>query len=376
MLIGILPEVSPRGDAVIFSATAEASTNLWQMRISPETGQLSGEPEQLTFLASEPGLGFQPSAALSGDALRVAFWNVTANGDVWSLALESSRGKSLGQMKRLTRNAAVEQWASLSLDGKVMAYNVRTRENWDVWLMDLETGRQVPLVVGPLAELWPKVTRDGRRVAYALEDGTKQEIYILTLGAPVPEKICENCTEPWGWSSDGQHLLYRTGLPRKIGVLGPNEPGKIALEHPEYSLSSPRISPDDRWIAFSAQTSTAGSTLFIAPFRGATEIPRGEWHAVSDSSATYNSAAGWSTDGHLVYFMSERDGSRCLWAQRLDPATKRPDGPPFEVQPFHRAQIRSMGLWQPGSAGTALEGNTMVFSIVEATGNIWMAEVK
>jgi WD40-like Beta Propeller Repeat len=154
VLIGIVPEVSPKGDAVVFSATAGASTNLWRMRISPETGLLSGVPEQLTFLATEAGFGFQsPSAALSGDA----------------------------------------------------------------------------------------------------------------------------------------------------------------------------------------------SVLFIAPFRGKAEIPFAEWQVVSDSSDSINSAAGWSPDGNLLYFMSERDGSHCLWAQRLD-AAKRPQGQPFEVQPFHYPQVRSMGL--------------------------------
>jgi len=347
MLIGIIPEVSPKGDAVVFSATAGASTNLWRLRISPETGLLSGEPEQLTFLATEAGFGFQsPSAALSGDVLRVAFWNVTANVDVWSLPLEANQGRPLGQMRQLTRNAAIEQWGSLSADGKTMAYNVRTRENWDVWLMDLESGQQEPLVVGPWAEVWPKITRDGRRVAYALEDGKKQEIYVLTLGAAVPEKLCDNCTEPWDWSSDGQYLLYRTGLPRKIGVVGSTAGGQIVLHHPEYSLHVPRFSPDDRWIAFSAgKSGTAGdaSVLFIAPFRGKAEIPFAEWQVVSDSSDSINSAAGWSPDGNLLYFMSERDGSHCLWAQRLD-AAKRPQGQPFEVQPFHYPQVRSMGL--------------------------------
>jgi hypothetical protein len=48
-------------------------------------------------------------------------------------------------------------------------------------------------------------------------------------------------------------------------------------------------------------------------------------------------------------------------------------GEPFEVQPFHRLQIRSMALWEPGAAGTAVSRDRMVFSMVEATGNIWMA---
>lgn len=379
VLTGIVPEVSPKGDAIVFSASAGTSTNLWRLRISPETGVFSGVPEQLTFLATEAGFGFQsPSAALSGGVLRVAFWNVTANVDLWSLALDANEGKPSGPMRQLTSNAATEQWGSLSADGRAMTYNVRTRENWDVWLMDLDSGRQEPLVVGPWADLWPKITRDGRRVAYAVEDGKKQEIYILTLGAAVPEKVCDNCTEPWDWSSDGQHLLYRTGLPRKIGVVGSTAGGHIVLQHPQYSLHAPRFSPDDRWIAFTAGkagTAADARVLFIAPFRGQAEIPFAEWQAVSDSADSIDSAAGWSPDGHLLYFMSDRDGSRCLWAQRLD-AAKRPQGQPFEVQPFHYPQVRSMGLWQPGAAGTSIGRDRIVFSKVAPSGNIWMAEVK
>jgi hypothetical protein len=40
-----------------------------------------------------------------------------------------------------------------------------------------------------------------------------------------------------------------------------------------------------------------------------------------------------SPDGTLVYGSSFRDGSRCIWAQRLNPTTKRPEGAPFDVYP-------------------------------------------
>jgi Tol biopolymer transport system component len=149
------------------------------------------------------------------------------------------------------------------------------------------------------------------------------------------------------------------------------------LQHPQYSLNVPRFSPDDRWIAFSASRSGTAErgVLFIAPFRGQAEIPFAEWVVVSDSSDSINAAAGWSPDGNLLYFMSERDGSHCLWAQRLDSA-KRPQGQPFEVQPFHYPQVRSMGYWQRGAAGTSMGRDRIVFSKVDASGNIWMAEVK
>ena len=46
-------------------------------------------------------------------------------------------------------------------------------------------------------------------------------------------------------------------------------------------------------------------------------------------------APSWSPDASLLYFWSDRDGSPCLWAQRLDPATKRPTGAPLSIQHFH-----------------------------------------
>jgi hypothetical protein len=43
----------------------------------------------------------------------------------------------------------------------------------------------------------------------------------------------------------------------------------------------------------------------------------------------------WSPDGALLYFLSERDGFRCLWAQRLEPTAKTPFGPAVPVHHFH-----------------------------------------
>jgi len=54
--------------------------------------------------------------------------------------------------------------------------------------------------------------------------------------------------------------------------------------------------------------------------------------------------ANWSPDGNLLYFLSDRDGFRCLWAQRLDPATKRPVASPFDVHHFHRTRLSTASL--------------------------------
>jgi eukaryotic-like serine/threonine-protein kinase len=111
---------------------------------------------------------------------------------------------------------------------------------------------------------------------------------------------------------------------------------KQILKHAKYGLSRGRFSPDDRWISFHSITPGA-RRIFIAPFHGARLIPENEWIPITSGEAMDRYAC-WSPDGHLLYFLSARDGFRCVWAQRLDPATKHPSGPAFPVRHFHTSR--------------------------------------
>jgi hypothetical protein len=82
--------------------------------------------------------------------------------------------------------------------------------------------------------------------------------------------------------------------------------------------------------------------------------------------------ADWSPEGNVLYFLSERDGFRCIRGQRLDSATKHPVGPPFDVYHFHHAR-QSLGTVDPILISPTVARDKMVFSMIETTGTIWMA---
>ena len=79
----------------------------------------------------------------------------------------------------------------------------------------------------------------------------------------------------------------------------------------------------------------------------------------------------WSPDGTLLYFSSDRDGFRCIWAQRLDRDTKRPVGSAFAMYHFHSARRSLMNAdilkWE-----LAVAPDKLVFHLGEITSNIWM----
>ena len=82
----------------------------------------------------------------------------------------------------------------------------------------------------------------------------------------------------------------------------------------------------------------------------------------------------WSPDGRLVYYLSDRDGNLCVWAQRLDAVTKKPLGPPSAVPHEHSARYR---MSVPADvARFDVANGVLVYWLAELTGNIWQTKVK
>ena len=83
----------------------------------------------------------------------------------------------------------------------------------------------------------------------------------------------------------------------------------------------------------------------------------------------------WSLDGNVLYFVSERDGFRCIYAQRLTPDTKEPMDHPMDVYHFHVARRSMMNFVNAEMARLSVARNRIVFTLGERTGNLWMTEL-
>jgi hypothetical protein len=82
-------------------------------------------------------------------------------------------------------------------------------------------------------------------------------------------------------------------------------------------------------------------------------------------------AVGGHRTGTCSTFSPTHDGSLCIWAQHLAPATKRPFGPPFAVYRFH-GRRRSLSVL---AFGYGLVLDKLYFGLQETTGNVWLAEL-
>ena len=70
---------------------------------------------------------------------------------------------------------------------------------------------------------------------------------------------------------------------------------------------------------FSAE---GNATVFIAPFTPGTVSPESSLIRVTDRQSIDEESA-WSADGRMLYYVSARDGFRCIYGAGFDPSTKR-----------------------------------------------------
>jgi eukaryotic-like serine/threonine-protein kinase len=247
--------------------------------------------------------------------------------------------------------------------------------NADIWLKDLESGRERRLTLDPAYETFPMISPDGSQFAYWSVDTPKRPAgFLAPLGADGPtgpaRKVCEDCGNLSDLSADGRTLFYgdQAGIMSVNGATG--EKTVLAKVHPEFG-ADPRWSPDRRWISFHTIESPVARRIYVAPAPGIA----GPWIPITDGTGMDRLTA-WSPDGGVLYFISEADGFRCIAARRLDPATKQPIGNVFYVYHFHDARRSMMSLINVNMARLSVASDKMVFTLLERTGNLWTMKLQ
>ena len=114
-------------------------------------------------------------------------------------------------------------------DGRVLAY-VRTsfdimtdRARQSIWLIDVETGEQTPLVAGAGTHTSPRWSTDGHRLAYvSTAEGGRPQLYARWMQSGQTAKLAELLSAPadLAWSPDGRWIAFSMFTPDEAAKLG------------------------------------------------------------------------------------------------------------------------------------------------------------
>ena len=239
----------------------------------------------------------------------------------------------------------------------------------------MESGKETALTTTPWDETHPYITADGSKICYQSLERPNPAIYVLSMGNGVAEKLCDDCDPPMMWSPDGRRIFFpqkggRIGGWRSIDVV--TRQRMDVIRHEKYLLHMLQLSLDGKWLAFHLPMimDEGRQPIVIAPLRNGF-VAQNEWIEVTDGS-DIEASPWWSPDGVSLYFLSERDGFECIWAQHLDKSTKRPMGAPLDIIHFHgaRHKLRRVGF------GPGVARDKLVFTMNDSTGNVWMTKIE
>ncbi|MFH1571753.1 MAG: DPP IV N-terminal domain-containing protein [Gemmatimonadota bacterium] len=272
------PSWSPDGRWIVFQSTRSGYTHIWVIPVAGGTAvQVSGRPEVNDYVAR-----------WSPDGTRTAFNSQPAGGALWVRAAGGGQARPLGQSdlggrgawspdgkevafvrsavttaaggrdvfvvsrsggapRALTTGGLVERGTRFhSLDWSPAGDEIvftRGQGALDLWAVPLEAGEPWQVTLDPGNEIFPRLSPDGRQLAYAgnpAEGSPAYDIWLIPAAGGLAERLLDWPSIEWAaaWSPDGRRLAFTSNRGRD---------GQTAAPWQVWTVSA--AGADPQWLA-------------------------------------------------------------------------------------------------------------------------------
>ena len=245
----------------------------------------------------------------------------------------------LSTSRQVTTHAAVEDYPTISPDGRTIAFESNQGGDWDIWVTATQGGAPVNRTSEHRGvDRYPSWSPDGSQIAF-WSDREAGGYYLMpavggaasraaATGDAGPGKL-----SPAVWSRDGAELavvIYPTKGSAVIPtLLVTNIRTRAARMLPLPGTEESRLdlawSPDGTLIAYVDGAQQQSETAQLRLLR----VSDGVTFGVTDASANARSPL-WAPDGRSLYFVWNKAGAADLWRQRVN-RDGVPDDAPEQV---------------------------------------------
>ncbi len=143
----------------------------------------------------------------------------------------------------------------ISADGRTVAYTRRSgdimtdKARSTIWLVDVASGRQRPLLAGSGYYFSPRWSPDGTRLAYVASEGGTAQLYVRSMATGESARITGLPDSPGAiaWSPDGRRIAYTMFVPDDGPSLGraPDKPEDAKWADPLQIIDKIAYRTDD-----------------------------------------------------------------------------------------------------------------------------------
>jgi Tol biopolymer transport system component len=271
-------------------------SSLFAQAFDEQKARLYGEPR---LLASNIHYHFGPGhAAFSLSETGVLVYQTAAG--LSRLAWFDRQGKESGQLGQ----PSVVKGLRISPDGARAAVDIGDRRlgTSDIWVYELTQGLSTRLHSDSADEILPVWSPDGSKVIYRSDRGGPPDIYEIVVQIPGSEKpLLElpGMQQPDDVSRDGRRLAYTQEVQTSVWNIhllpleGERKP--VHWLPTRFNQTSPRFSPDGRWIAYESDES-GDPEIYVALTDGG-----GDKRRISPEGGR---RPRWRRDGRELYYIA------------------------------------------------------------------------
>ncbi len=213
---------------------------------------------------------------------------------------------SSGKIEPLIRDPDNYITPRLSPDGTRLALALFQQGKQNIWVYHLRQETWTRLTFGADTEMLPTWTPDGEFVAFRSGNTLA---WTRSDGSGKVEHLADVSPNagPWSFSADGKWLAFWPLQPDSDLWIVPVErsPGELRLGRPQPLLAqvaskgAPALSPDGRWFAYTSNESD-GFEVYVRPFTLPGKARSGKWPVSSGGGWS----PIWSHDGKSLFYES------------------------------------------------------------------------
>ncbi len=249
-------------------------------------------------------------------------------GSLWRQAIGSDEAVELTHP-----HAAYDYQPDVDPDGRGVVFSRYNGGSIELWRLDLKSGREMPLTSAGAVNVEPRLSPDGKRIAWVSTQGTGH--FNLFIGDIGPDglhnarallgehesSISRYYYSAWdhslnpSWTPDGKRIVYVSNREVALGtgdiwsaaVDDPKDCRKVLSEETSWS-ARPETSPDGKQLLFASYHGRQWRQLWLTTPGGAAPLP-----LTFGNFDRWN--ARWSPDGQRIAYISNEHGNTSLVVQ-------------------------------------------------------------
>jgi len=240
----------------------------------------------------------------------------------WELFVAPTSGGNPDAVQRVTYNTTAIDTDPVWGPNNWVVFETNRNGNWDLYAVDMTTGREYQLTDDEADDVNPSWSPDGSKLVFQSARTGVWQIFEMELAMLRVRQISDDSAidvEPI-YSNDGTRIAFRSYMESdsrsQIGIMTADGTSRRLITTPEEDATNHSWSPTDSLIAYQ---SDLDGDLDIYVY----QVSSGDTRQITDNTID-DYAPTWRCAGDIVIFTSDIEGDPNIFEEQATPITAPP----------------------------------------------------